>query len=149
MIWAAMEEAQRQQPEKIRALGVSNFNAQLLGELAKTAVVPPALNQCRYSAGSKQYEAPTVAYCNEHNITYQAYSPLHGQGIAVSPALAEIAKAHSVSNEIVVLRWITQQGIPLVTASDSLQYDLEDLDMFSFRLSDAEMKEVDEYEPYM
>ena len=38
MIWAAMEQAQRQQPEKIRALGVSNFDAQALGELAKTAV---------------------------------------------------------------------------------------------------------------
>ena len=34
-----------------------------------------------------------MAYCEEHNITYQAYSPLHGQGIAASPALAEIANS--------------------------------------------------------
>ena len=88
-----------------------------------------------------------MAYCEEHNITYQAYSPLHGQGIATSPVLAKIAQAHGVSNQVVVLRWITQQGIPLVTASDSLQYDQEDLRMFSFMLSDEEMLAIDGYGP--
>ena len=45
------------------------------------------------------------------------------------------------------MRWITQQGIPLVTASDSLQYDQEDLALFSFNLSNAEMEAIDRYEP--
>ena len=146
-IWGAMEAFFKSNPDKIRAIGVSNFDTTSLSALAKTATVTPAVNQCRMSVG--QFDKPTFEYCQAHNITYQAYSVLHGQGIGTSATLKQIGAAHGgVSNQQVVMRWVTQKGIPLVTASNVSSYDLEDMDIFSFNLTDREMDELDKYSPY-
>ena len=39
----------------------------------------------------------------------------------------------------VVMRWITQLGIPLVSASNVTAYDVEDTEIFAFNLTDSEM----------
>ena len=78
---------------KIRALGVSNFNATMLAELSRTAKVQPAVNQCRMTVGA--FDADTAGYCKEHGITYQAYSVLHAYtiagGISGSAAITKVA----------------------------------------------------------
>ena len=43
----------------------------------------------------------------------------------------------------VALKWIWQHGIPLTTKSSSLQHLAEDLDLFAWALSDAEMSKLD------
>jgi diketogulonate reductase-like aldo/keto reductase len=50
-----------------------------------------------------------------------------------------------VSNKAVVLRWITQSGIPLVTASGKKEFDIADMDIFLFNLSATEMAAVAAY----
>ena len=40
-------------------------------------------------------------------------------------------------------RYVSQQGIAVVTASSSLDYDREDVAMFQLRLDDADMKALD------
>ena len=39
----------------------------------------------------------------------------------------------------VALRWVVQQGVPAVTASDNVDHLAGDLEVFSFELSDDEM----------
>ena len=146
-IWAAMEAFFKSHPDKVRAIGVSNFDTTSLSELAKTATVTPAVNQCRMSVG--QFDKATFEYCQAHNITYQAYSVLHGQGIATSATLKQIGAAHGgASNQQVVMRWVTQKGVPLVTASNVSAYDLEDINIFGFNLTAREMDELDNYSPF-
>ena len=53
--------------------------------------------------------------------------------------MQSVAKRHSKSAAQVALRWVTQQGVVAVTASNSSRFDAEDLDIFDFTLSDAEM----------
>ena len=123
---------------KIRALGVSNFNATMLTELSRTAKVQPAVNQCRMTVGA--FDQDTAGYCKEHGITYQAYSVLHAYtitgGISGSAAITKVAgqvaarwgrqpsnqqartttfflrillaAADSAGGGQVVMRWITQ-----------------------------------------
>ena len=55
------------------------------------------------------------------------------------PDVQKIAAAHQVSAAQVALRWVVQQGVVAVTASTERSYDLEDLHVFGFELSDAEM----------
>ena len=78
---------------KIRALGVSNFNATMLTELSRTAKVQPAVNQARMTVGA--FDSDTAGYCKEHGITYQAYSVLHAYtitgGISGSAAITKVA----------------------------------------------------------
>ena len=40
---------------------------------------------------------------------------------------------------------MTQKGIPLVTASNVTAYDEEDMDIFKFNLTDAEMDILDHF----
>ena len=121
---------------RIKSIGVSNFNSRMLTLLAVTNKVKPAVNQCRMTVGG--YDAATHAYCRQHGITYQAYSTLHGK--IDDPAVSTIATAHSVTNAQVVMRWVTQLGVPLVTASENAKYDREDMGIFDFELSQAEME---------
>ncbi len=43
--WRAMEKVFKEHPEKVKAIGVSNFSVKYLGELFKIATVVPAVNQ--------------------------------------------------------------------------------------------------------
>ena len=76
----------------------------------------------------------------------QAYSPLRGSGsfsIFKNEVVGKVAKAHGKSPAQVALRWVTQQGVVAVTATDDPDYAAEDLSIFDgFELTAAEMKEL-------
>ena len=55
------------------------------------------------------------------------------------PAVVAIGKAHSVSAAQVAFRWLIQQDILAVTAAHIPEYIAEDLNVFSFELTAAEM----------
>lgn len=132
--WEGLEEALK--AGKTRAIGVSNFNATELAALLETAKVTPAVNQCQLSVGS--HDDDTINFCRAHGITYEAYSPLRGHEMAL-PAVKKIAASHGKSGAQVILRWIVQQGHVLATSADNAQYDKEDMDLFSWSLTSAEM----------
>ena len=56
------------------------------------------------------------------------------------PTVIAIGKAHGVSAAQVAPRWLVQQNITVVTAADKLEYIKEDIDLFSFSLTDMEMQ---------
>lgn len=73
---------------------------------------------------------------------FQAYSPLgHGKAMK-NPAVVKIAAEHNVSAAQVALAWIVQQGHALVTSSNVLEYDKEDLAVNDVKLTDAEIREL-------
>lgn len=132
---------------KARAIGISNFNKTLIDALMKEAKVLPAVNQCGFSIGGHNNSAmgsdpETIKHCQDLGITYSAYSPLGGlNGIDIlhDPDVMAIAATHNKSAAEVALRWVVQQGIPAVTASNKESHDLSDLDIFSFALTNDEM----------
>lgn len=140
--WRAMEPFVKN--GKVKSIGVSNFKQKHLAAILKTATVPIAVNQIEHNVFS--HDDDTVAYCRANNITVEAYSPLgsparhkSGPSIFNSSTIAEIAKAHNVSAPQVALRWVVQAGHVMTVLSESVDYDVEDADLFSFELSDAEM----------
>jgi diketogulonate reductase-like aldo/keto reductase len=69
-----------------------------------------------------------------------------GQAIASDPIIAEIALAHGVTASQVVLRWHVQLGaIPIPKSADPGR-QRENIDVFAFSLSDAEMRSIDSLE---
>ena len=71
---------------------------------------------------------------------HQAYSPLRRVDLS-NKDITSIASRHSVSAAQVALRWISQQDIQIATSPGANeQYAKEDLGLFSFTLTDAEMK---------
>ena len=129
-----------------RAVGVSNFNSSdlaLLQQYAGALRLPqPAVNQCSMRIGDHDDE--TIEYCLKNNITYEAYSPLGGGGGSVldDPDVKAVAKSHGVTPAQVALRWVAQAGAIIVTAADQPEYIKEDLDIFSFELTDQEFEKL-------
>lgn len=134
---------------KARAIGISNFNATLIDALyAEGLRVKPAVNQCGFSVGNHNNsnygrDFDTLKKCKERGITYSAYSPLGGlSGVDVlkNPIVKSIGQRVNKSTAQVALRWLTQQGIVVVTASDKVSHLKTDLEIFDFTLSDDEMQ---------
>ena len=88
-------------------------------------------------------------FCQEGSgiFVHTASSPLgpwhKPKPVLTDPTVSRIAKAHNVTNAQVGLRWITQQGLTVVTASSSATHDVEDLSLSSFELTSQEMADLD------
>lgn len=72
-----MEELARMKAEgKIRAIGVSNFDAALLEKASKVAQI--ASNQVAYSLLNREIENELIPFCLEQDIGILAYGPMGG-----------------------------------------------------------------------
>lgn len=132
----------------LKAIGVSNFKTNDLKKLLPYTTIKPAVNQIRTNLYCHDDE--TIAYCKEQGITVEAWSPLDGKhecsaegSIPHDEKVIEIAKAHNVSTYQVGLKWIVQHGWMTTFQSTSAEHQESDADLFSFTLSDDEMKQLD------
>lgn len=138
--WRAMEELY--EAGKLRAIGVDNFTQDRLADFLFWNRVKPAVNLLECSPFFQREDE--LAYLRSQNIQMQAWSPLAaGQNdLFHNEALVEIGNAHGKSPAQVVLRWLTQRGIvPLVKSSNEQQMR-ENLDIFDFTPTDAEMLRI-------
>jgi diketogulonate reductase-like aldo/keto reductase len=139
-VYAVMEEALANGTAK--AIGVSNFRPEHFEPLLKVARVVPAVNQVRMSIGNPDWE--TIRYCQQHNITFQVYSPLHyggcdGVPASSSPTLRRIAQGHGMDVYQLQFRWMTQNNFAVVTATNKSSHMTSDVKSFEFTLTDEDM----------
>ena len=76
----------------------------------------------------------------------EAYSPLggpHTKAITHGNATTAIGAAHKKSAVQAALRWIWQHGVPLAAESTNPVHLAQNLEIFDFALSDAEMAQLD------
>jgi diketogulonate reductase-like aldo/keto reductase len=136
---------------KARGVGVSNFNATMLENLVSkvSQEEKPAINQVGFSIGANVQEITswgrddvTVQKSKELGVMPMAYSPLGGftqVNVLKDPTVMAVAKAHGKNTAQIALRWITQQGITVVTRSDNKDHDILDLESFDITLTEDEM----------
>ena len=123
-----------------RSPSVSNFGPDDLDALIAMGGVPPAVNQCQMSVGS--HDDRTIAHCKQHNVTYEAYSPLRRVDLE-DHRIAAIATAHGVTTAQVALKWIYQQGVAIATSPGTNgAFIREDLALDTFDLADDEMAKL-------
>ena len=134
--WKAMEELYR--AGRIRAIGVSNFRPHHLDELAKTAKIMPMVNQIRLCPGDTQ--DAVAAYCCEHNILLEAYSPLGTGKIFAVPEMQTLAEKYGRSIAQICIRWSLQRGYLPLPKSVTPSRIVENLNVFDFELEDADVE---------
>ena len=81
----------------------------------------------------------------EHGVAFAAYSPLgHISQVEVlgQPKVQAVAARLGRSPAQVAMRWLVQQGIPVVTGTANPAHAKEALDLFGWRLSDKDMREL-------
>ena len=138
--WRALEELYEQ--GKIRAISVDNFTQDRLADFMFWNKVKPAANLLECNPYFQR--ADEEAYLKSEAVLMQAWSPLAaGQdGLLDNPVICAIAEAHQKSPAQIVLHWLVQRNIlPLVKTSNP-QRMKENLDIFSFALTAAEMQEI-------
>lgn len=136
--WRAMEDAV--EAGKIRALGISNFRKRHIDALLKTARVLPVANQIRLCPGDTQED--TVNYSREKGMLLQAYSPLGTGKLFEVKELVDIANRTDRTVAQVALRWSLQRGYNPLPKSITPARIKENLDVFSFELSDEDMARI-------
>lgn len=133
--WKAMEELYR--AGKIKAIGVSNFLPHHLNALIRHAEIKPMINQICLYPGNIQKE--TVAYCREHHIVLQAYSPLGAGKLLAHPVILGLSKKYGCTPAQICIRWHLQSGfIPLPKSADPARIRTN-MDVFDMVLSDEDM----------
>lgn len=136
--WRAFEELYS--AGLIRAIGISNFKQHHIDEIFKVAQIRPMVNQIRLCPGDTQDEL--VKYCNERDILLEAYSPLGRGKIFSVPEMQEIATQYGKSIAQICIRWSLQNGFLPLPKSVTPERLKENLDIFGFALSDADMMTI-------
>lgn len=140
--WRAMEELY--DAGRIRVIGVCNFKAGRLADLCLTSRIAPMVNQIEVNPFNQRVD--DIAANDEFGTKTEAWAPLaEGKnGIFTNPTLVAIGQEHGKSAAQVALRWNLQRGNIVLVKSTHADRMRENLDLFDFELTDAEMAAVAE-----
>lgn len=138
--WKAMVELYKE--NKIRAIGVSNFEPAQLKDLIADSQVIPAVNQIEVHAFFQQPEA--YEFLKENQVQMEAWSPLaQGRnGHFSNQTLAAIGEKYNKNNAQVSLRWHYQRGIVTIPRTSQKAHMIENLDIFDFKLTESDMRTI-------
>ena len=136
--WNTLEEFYRD--GRARSIGVSNFQPQHIRRLHAEAEVPPAVNQIEVHPYLTQDDVR--AFCAEHQIAVEGWSPL-GQGRELDdPTIRDIASRAGKTPAQVVLRWHIERGDIVFPKSVTPARIKENFDIFGFELSGADVEAI-------
>ncbi len=139
--WRAMEKAYK--TGKVRAIGVSNFQAARFFDFAHYVDVKPMVNQLQCNPMIQQTGIEPLLI--ETDTRMMAWGPLGGQGvdgIVKSELMAAIGQKYGKSAAQVALRWLTQRGIVAIPKSCHKDRMAQNLDIFDFKLTQEEMAQI-------
>ena len=123
-----------------RHIGVSNYTVALLDEANKLASEPLVCNQIEMHPYLDQ--SNVVAATRKHGMAVVAYSPIARGRAEGDKVLARFGKAHSKTAAQVSLRYLVQQGIAVIPRTSKAERLAENIAIFDFELSAAEMEEI-------
>lgn len=138
--WRAMEELQKE--GKIRAIGISNFNADRFVDLNAHNEVTPQVNQIEINPWNQQHEE--ITWHEKLNIQAEAWAPF-AEGkldLFTNEVLSKIGENHKKSVGQVVLRWLYQRGIVSLAKSVRPERMKENIAIFDFELTAEEMIKI-------
>ncbi len=138
--WKAMEELYRE--NKIRAIGVSNFESNHLNDLMADSSIRPTVNQIETHAFFQQPGA--YEFLKQHDIQMEAWSPF-AQGrndLFTNETLARIGEKYGKTNAQVSLRWHYQRGIVAIPRTSREDHMIENLNIFDFELDASDMNTI-------
>lgn len=152
-VWKEMEGVKND--GLTRSIGVSNFKVDSLNEILEIATVKPAVNQIEYHPYVFKASEPIVKFDQEHGIVTSSYAGLtpifRAQGGPLDTVLPGIrerlekTRGQPVTQGQVLLKWLQQKGILVVTTSSKEDRLKEYLDTVNVPpLTAEEIQVIDE-----
>jgi len=121
-------------------VGVANFTSKMLDEAWAVTSEPLVCNQIEVHPFINQDKV--IAASKKHGMAVVAYVPIARGKVPGAEALERIGKAHGKSSSQVSLRYLVQLGLVPIPRTANPAHMKENLEVFDFKLSDAEMAEL-------
>ncbi len=134
--WKAMVRLLQEQ--KIRAIGVSNYDIGDLSQLMQSSDVLPAVDQVEFHPFL--YQERLLRFCERNSIQMEAYSPLTRGTQIDHPTIAAVADKYRKTPAQVLIRWSLQHGMVVIPKSIHEARILENSKVFDFELEPEDMK---------
>ncbi|MBI2486971.1 MAG: aldo/keto reductase [Deltaproteobacteria bacterium] len=139
---------------RVKYIGVSNFSVSELREAqAAMSKYPIVSNQVLYNLNSRDIERELIPYCEKHQVTILAYTPLDSGSLAKSPpfrrsrgmeVLEQIANQSQKTIVQVALNWCTSHpNVIAIPKSNSGARTIENCGASGWRLSQAQVELLD------
>lgn len=140
--YRAMEEAYKS--GKLRAIGISNFYPDRFVDIAHFAEIKPAVNQVETHVFQQQKTAKE--YMKKYGTQIESWGPFaEGKNdLFTNPTLARIGAAHGKTVAQTALRFLIQSGVVVIPKSTHKNRMEENLNVFDFSLTEAEMSQIEE-----
>ena len=141
--------------KQVKYIGVSNFSTRELRE-AQTALhnYPIVSNQVLYNLNDREIERDLLPYCQKHDVTIIAYTPLDDGRLAAKSrwrrsrgmnVLAEIAAQTHKTLAQVALNWcLSRPSVIAIPKSDSVTRTEENCRASGWQLTHAQVTLLDE-----
>jgi len=137
--WRAFERIHEE--GRARTIGVSNFRVEDLERLEVETSTRPTVNQIELHPRLQQSELR--GWHADHGILTEAWSPLAQGELLDDETIVAIAERHGKTPAQAVLRWHLQLGNVVFPKSVTPERIRENIELFDFELSDAEMAEFE------
>jgi len=124
--------------EKVKNVGVSNFNPNLVNECINLGYDDIFCNQVEYHPYLDQSQL--IKTLDRFNIIPVAYSPLAKGKLLEDKIILELSKKYFKKPSQVVLRWLNQQGWVAIPKSTNKERLKENLNIFDFKITEDDMK---------
>jgi 2,5-diketo-D-gluconate reductase A len=125
---------------RARSIGVSNFKPHHLRRLHGESEITPAINQFEIHPYLTQDDVR--AFCAEHQIAVEAWSPIAQGLVLTDPTLDEIARRVGKTPAQVVLRWHIERGDIVFPKSVTPDRIRENIAIFDFELSGEDVEAI-------
>jgi len=145
--WLALENWAK--AGKAKAIGISHYCKRQVEDIQSVATLPIAVNQVQYHVGmgsAGDYATDFKTWVQSQGILFESFSPLCGpcghaphMELINGDLVSKIGKAHNKTGSQVSLRWLVQQGIPVIPKSSQKTHLQENMDLFDFELTADEM----------
>ena len=137
--WEAMVELRNS--GRVRAIGVSNYQAEHLRTIIEATGVVPAVNQVEIHPYLQQRQLRAAH--DELGLVTESWSPL-ARGLMVSdPVVQAVASELGVSPAQVVVRWHLQHGLVVIPKSVHAERMRANAEVFDLNLSGEQMERLD------
>jgi alcohol dehydrogenase (NADP+) len=148
--YQAMEQALKQ--GLVKALGVSNFNQQKLGDLLKQANTPPCVNQVECHPYLQQREL--LSFCQENEVVLTCYSPIGSPGrsedskakdeplLLEDKVIVSLAEKYQKTPAQIILQWSMQRGTVVIPKTTHLERAIENFEAQQFEMEPADCEKI-------
>jgi 2,5-diketo-D-gluconate reductase A len=136
--WRAFEAIYR--TDRVRSIGVSNFQAHHLQRLFDETETVPVVNQIEVHPYLTQ--DPLRTFGVEHGVHTEAWSPLAQGKVVDDRSIGEIAERYDRTAAQVTLRWQIQRGDIVFPKSVTPSRIVENFAIFDFELAPGDMDAI-------